>query len=106
MRAAARACGRGQRDSRDARTRGAGRRAAAHRSAKRRDRYRIAPRAAIERVVVKRLTTRILLADDHALVRRGLRLILDAQPDLEVVAEARDGAEAVKLALSSDVDLA
>jgi DNA-binding NarL/FixJ family response regulator len=53
-----------------------------------------------------RLTTRILLADDHGLVRRGLRLILDAQPDLEVVAEAGDGAEAVKLALSSDVDLA
>ena len=52
------------------------------------------------------LTTRILLADDHNLVRRGLRLILDAQPDLEVVAEAGDGAEAVKLALSADVDLA
>jgi DNA-binding NarL/FixJ family response regulator len=55
---------------------------------------------------VQRLTTRILLADDHALVRRGLRLILDAQPDLEVVAEASDGAEAVKLALSTAVDLA
>jgi DNA-binding NarL/FixJ family response regulator len=55
---------------------------------------------------VQRLKTRILLADDHALVRRGLRLILDAQPDLEVVAEAGDGAEAVKLALNPDVDLA
>ena len=55
---------------------------------------------------MQRLTTRILLADDHALVRRGLRLILDAQPDLEVVAEASDGAEAVKLALSTAVDLA
>jgi DNA-binding NarL/FixJ family response regulator len=55
---------------------------------------------------MQRLTTRILLADDHGLVRRGLRLILDAQPDLEVVAEAGDGAEAVKLALSTDVDLA
>jgi DNA-binding NarL/FixJ family response regulator len=55
---------------------------------------------------VQRLKTRILLADDHALVRRGLRLILDAQPDLEVVAEASDGAEAVKLALSTEVDLA
>lgn len=52
------------------------------------------------------LKTRILLADDHALVRRGLRLILDSQPDLEVVAEASDGAEAVKLALSTDIDLA
>ncbi len=55
---------------------------------------------------MQRLKTRILLADDHALVRRGLRLILDAQPDLEVVAEASDGAEAVKLALSTEVDLA
>ena len=53
-----------------------------------------------------RLRTKILLADDHGLVRRGLRLILDAQPDLEVVAEAGDGAEAVKLALAPDVDLA
>jgi DNA-binding NarL/FixJ family response regulator len=55
---------------------------------------------------VQRLTTRILLADDHGLVRRGLRLILDAQPDLEVLAEASDGAEAVKLALGTDIDLA
>ena len=50
--------------------------------------------------------TRILLADDHTLVRRGLRLILDAEPDLEVVAEAGDGAEAVGRALAVDVDLA
>ncbi len=54
---------------------------------------------------MQRLKTRILLADDHALVRRGLRLILDAQPDLEVLAEASDGAEAVKLALNPDIDL-
>src|SRR5215831_14553049 len=53
-----------------------------------------------------RLKSRILLADDHGLVRRGLRLILDAQPDLEVVAEASDGAEAVALALSKEIDLA
>ncbi|WP_046776802.1 response regulator [Streptomyces yangpuensis] len=38
---------------------------------------------------------RILLADDHALVRSGVRLILDAEPDLAVVAEADDGADAV-----------
>ncbi len=52
------------------------------------------------------LKTRILLADDHALVRRGLKLMLDAEPDLEVVAEAGDGAEAVRLALGEGVDLA
>ena len=52
------------------------------------------------------LKTRILLADDHAVVRRGLRFVLDAQPDLEVVAEAGDGAEAVELAYAADVQLA
>lgn len=52
------------------------------------------------------LRTRILLADDHAIVRGGLRLILDREPDLEVVAEAGDGIEAVTLALSQEVDLA
>ncbi|MFF4831485.1 response regulator [Streptomyces sp. NPDC001315] len=49
---------------------------------------------------------RILLADDHALVRRGVRLILDAEPDLTVVAEAADGAEAVVEARGNDIDLA
>ena len=49
--------------------------------------------------------TRILLADDHALVRRGLRMILDAEPDLQVVAEAADGVEAIALA-AEGVDLA
>jgi DNA-binding NarL/FixJ family response regulator len=49
---------------------------------------------------------RILLADDHGLVRRGLRLILDGEPDLEVVAEAGDGSEAVHLAAGVEVDLA
>jgi DNA-binding NarL/FixJ family response regulator len=52
------------------------------------------------------LKTRILIADDHAMVRRGLRMVLDAEPDLEVVAEAGDGAEAVERALADDVDLA
>jgi DNA-binding NarL/FixJ family response regulator len=50
--------------------------------------------------------TRILLADDHALVRRGLRMILDAEPDLTVVAEAADGTEAVAVATAGGVDLA
>ncbi|MCY0918667.1 response regulator transcription factor [Streptomyces sp. H27-G5] len=49
---------------------------------------------------------RILLADDHTLVRGGVRLILDAEPDLAVVAEAADGAEAVALARTTEVDLA
>ncbi|MFE9203509.1 response regulator [Micromonospora sp. NPDC007230] len=50
--------------------------------------------------------TRILLADDHGLVRRGVRLILDNEPDLTVVAEAADGAEAVELARTAAPDLA
>ncbi|MEV8069056.1 response regulator [Streptomyces sp. NPDC004690] len=49
---------------------------------------------------------RILLADDHALVRRGVRLILDQEPDLEVVAEAGDGAEAIEMARAHEIDLA
>jgi DNA-binding NarL/FixJ family response regulator len=52
------------------------------------------------------LVTRILIADDHALVRSGLTKVLDAVPDLEVVAEAQDGAEAVDKGLSEDVHLA
>jgi DNA-binding NarL/FixJ family response regulator len=52
------------------------------------------------------MTVRILLADDHALVRRGVRLILDNEPDLTVVAEAGDGAEAIGLAREEKPDLA
>jgi DNA-binding NarL/FixJ family response regulator len=52
------------------------------------------------------LKARLLLADDHAVVRRGLRLVLDAEPDLEVVAEAGDGAEAIERVLDCGVDLA
>lgn len=48
---------------------------------------------------------RILLADDHALVRRGVRLVLEEDPRLTVVAEANDGMEAIELARSSDTDL-
>lgn len=42
--------------------------------------------------------TRVLLADDHTVVRKGFTLILSGQPDLEVVGEARNGREAVELA--------
>jgi DNA-binding NarL/FixJ family response regulator len=52
------------------------------------------------------LTTQVLLADDHPVVRQGLRFVIDAQPDLEVVAEAGDGVEAIELAQSAGVDLA
>jgi DNA-binding NarL/FixJ family response regulator len=48
------------------------------------------------------LKTRILLADDHAMVRHGLRMVLNAAPDLEVGAEAGDGAEAVEIALREE----
>src|SRR5688572_8194080 len=51
------------------------------------------------------IVTRILIADDHAIVRSGLRKVLDAKPDMEVVAEAEDGAEAVEKALREDVHL-
>ncbi len=52
------------------------------------------------------LKARVLLADDHTVVREGLRLVIDAEPDLEVVAEANDGAEAVELAVAEKIDLA
>jgi DNA-binding NarL/FixJ family response regulator len=48
---------------------------------------------------------RILIADDHGIVRSGLRLLLDRQPDMEVVAEAEDGVEAVQAALAERPDL-
>jgi DNA-binding NarL/FixJ family response regulator len=52
------------------------------------------------------LRARILLADDHALVRGGLKLVLDSEPDLDVVAEAGDGAEALEIAMTEELDLA
>jgi DNA-binding NarL/FixJ family response regulator len=52
------------------------------------------------------LVTRVLLADDHTVVRNGLRLVLDAAPDLQVVAEAADGIVATELGLREDIDLA
>ena len=52
------------------------------------------------------LRAKILLADDHELVRDGLKLVLDAEPDLSVVAEAGDGAHALEIALRDELDLA
>jgi len=49
---------------------------------------------------------RVLIADDHAVVREGTRQILEHEPDLEVVAEAADGEEAVKVAGNSRPDVA
>jgi DNA-binding NarL/FixJ family response regulator len=48
----------------------------------------------------------VLVADDHDIVRRGLNVLLSAEPDLDVVAEVADGQDAVKRALEDDIDLA
>lgn len=48
----------------------------------------------------------VMIADDHAVVREGLRAVLEREPDLKVVAEAGDGAEAVEEGLAGDVHLA
>ena len=51
------------------------------------------------------MTIRVLLADDQALIRAGFRALLDAEPDLEVVGEAADGAQAVALARDLQADV-
>lgn len=50
-------------------------------------------------------STTVLLADDQALVRAGFRMILEAQPDIEIVGEAGDGAQAVELCAQTHPDL-
>ena len=52
------------------------------------------------------LVTGVLLADDHPVVRNGLRELLRGEPDFRVVAEVDDGAQAVERALAGDIDLA
>jgi DNA-binding NarL/FixJ family response regulator len=51
------------------------------------------------------MNLRIVLVDDHVLVRSGMKALLDAQPDLEVTGEASDGAEGVEVALQSEPDV-
>jgi DNA-binding NarL/FixJ family response regulator len=50
-------------------------------------------------------TVRILLVDDHILMRRGLRALLEDEPDLQVIAEAGDGRQAVRLAAQENPDV-
>jgi DNA-binding NarL/FixJ family response regulator len=52
-----------------------------------------------------RAVARVLIADDHGIVRAGIRLLLERQQNVEVVAEAADGAQAIALALNARPDL-
>lgn len=51
------------------------------------------------------MSIRVLLADDHGVVRKGLRFLLERQPDMEIVGEAADGREAVRLAEAENPDI-
>lgn len=57
-------------------------------------------------MVMTPLKTKILIANNHPIVLNGLRTVLNVQPDLQVVAEATDSAEAVQRALTEDIHLA
>ncbi|WP_446209943.1 response regulator [Micromonospora sp. IBSANI012] len=51
------------------------------------------------------MTVRVVIVDDQALVRAGFRMVLDSQPDLEVVGEAIDGADALRLLARTEADV-
>ena len=51
------------------------------------------------------MSIRVLLADDHGVVRKGLRFLLERQPGVEIAGEAADGREAVRLAEANDPDI-
>ena len=51
------------------------------------------------------MSMRILVADDHGIVRAGIKLLLENQPDLDVIAEDADGIEAIEQALAANPDL-
>jgi DNA-binding NarL/FixJ family response regulator len=51
------------------------------------------------------MSIRVLLADDHGVVRKGLRFLIERQPDMEIVGEAADGREAVRTAEATDPDV-
>ena len=55
--------------------------------------------------MIVRALLRILVADDHAIVRQGLRLLIDNQPDMEVIGEAADGKAALDLAVAVKPDI-
>ena len=97
--------GRLERDPRHARA-SAARRRAAQREHRRTAWHRGGAAAAGQgRPMTTPLVTRVLLADDHPIVRNGLRELLNSEADFRVVAEVDDGAQAVERALADDVDL-
>jgi DNA-binding NarL/FixJ family response regulator len=55
--------------------------------------------------MMERTKIRVLLADDHAILRRGVRMLIDSQPDMEVVAEAKTGREAIEEARKLKPDI-
>src|SRR5919108_673773 len=66
---------------------------------------RLPPRRGDDRHARGAAMIRVLIADDHAVVRQGLRTFLDLQDDIEVVGEAADGEEALAAALRTDPDV-